>query len=289
VKIQPPWVATPLRSFESPTFVPFLYVTIRNSLVPDSLTQALKQHDSQFHYRCSAPPGDPWFKTIKGTKPVIVSAPHACAHNRDGVLKMPEEFTGAIAFHLAQQCSCYAIASVYKTDEDPNWQTQSDYKTAIRNLVERHNILWLVDLHGMTNRYQMGIAVGTINGRACQAEEVVPSFVDAGFTLTPETPATMDLSTKRDNSISHLPQDSNNWRKLVVDHPKFTGGVTNHTVTRFASEELQLKSVQIEIASVARVVEQKPSDDWPHWYRGQPDAITATVNALRTLISSCSC
>ena len=76
------------------------------------------------------------------------------------------------------------------------------------------------------------------------------------------------------------------WQRVVVDHPLFTGGVRNHTVTRFAVEQLNLSAVQVEIASVNRIVHRPAAADWPFDYRGNPQGIMATVNALTALVNS---
>jgi len=120
--------------------------------------------DQLFRYRTAAPDGEAWFKITRGNNPVLISAPHACMHVRDGVSKMQEEYTGAIALYLAELCDCHAIFTRYKAFEDPNWQSNSDYKQAIEALVSDCDIKFCIDLHGMRNIYHMGVALGTING-----------------------------------------------------------------------------------------------------------------------------
>jgi len=70
----------------------------------------------------------------------------------------------------------------------------------------------------------------------------------------------------------------------VTDHPRFTGGLVNQTVTRFASEKLGLQAVQIELASIVRVVYSQANDEWPYEYRGDPAAISSTIKALESLV-----
>ena len=239
-------------------------------MMPESkgLLKTLKSLDSQFEYRKTAADGTPWFKSVTGRLPVLVSAPHACMHQRDGVDKMQEEYTGALAFYMAERCQCSAIATNHKTSEDPNWDVTSDYKTAVKSLVLENGIKFLIDLHGMTNRYNMGVAIGTINGSSCSVDQIIPHFIDSGFVLA-------------DNDEN---QSQESWRTLAIDHPKFTGGLVNHTMTRFASQQLNIQAVQVELASEVRVVEYKATPDWPYDYYGSPHAIEATVTALQSLI-----
>jgi len=185
---------------------------------------------------------------------------------------MEEEFTGAIARYLSDTMKCHSISTVYRAPEDPNWQTDSTYKSAIARLHKKYGFRFVIDLHGMLNRHWMGVAVGTINRRSCDAANIVEPFTSAGFVET-------DVSAlaRQNNAVCQ-------WRKLVVDHPRFTGGVRNHTVTRFVSEQLGISAVQIELASVARVVYSPPNQDWPQSYSGDQTAITASVLALQKLI-----
>jgi len=237
-----------------------------------ALHRRLMELDQLCDYTRIEVTGEPWFKVQHGTAPVLVSAPHACMHVRDGVSKMQEEFTGAIAFYLAQTCDCYAMVTCCSSSEDPNWVMQGEYKSALQSLVQQNNIRFLIDLHGMTNRHQIGVAIGTMDGQSCDSETVVPCFTDAGFKL-------VTLNQKDSNTTDV-------WRRVVLNHPKFTGGLVNHTVTRFASQQLGIKAVQIELSSQARVVESQATSYWPHEYYGNPQAITASVGALQSLVES---
>ena len=237
----------------------------------------LQKLEACYNYRKLAPADDSWYEVSSGSIPVLVSAPHACMHRRDKLGKMEEEFTGAIAQYLSDTAKCHSISTVYQSPEDPNWHTDSEYKRAIAGLHRQYNFKLVIDLHGMLNRHQMGVAVGTIRNQSCDAKEIVPAFTRAGFIVAQAT------ESKSKNS------DDVNWRKLVVDHPRFTGGVRNHTVTRFVSEQLGIPAVQIELASVARVVYSPPTDDWPQSYSGDEAAIAASVHALQGLVEMHAC
>jgi len=234
----------------------------------DRLLKRLKELDANFEYRNTSVDDTPWFKSVTGPLPVLISAPHACMHRRNGIDKMQEEYTGALALYIAESCHCNAIAISHKISEDPNWDETSEYKTAVKSLVQENKIKFLIDLHGMSIKNNMGVAIGTIKGRSCEAEWVVPHFTNSGF----------ELSDKNVNPPKQA------WRSLVIDHPKFTGGLVNHTLTRFASEELGIQAIQIELSPEVRVVEYKATPDWPYDYYGDPTAIEATVMALQSLV-----
>jgi hypothetical protein len=234
----------------------------------EAMMARLLSFESQQNYRAHAEGA--WFEVIRGGVPVLLSAPHACMHHRDGAGKMEEEFTGAIARYVAEVTGCYAITATHMATEDPNWQIDSAYKRAIAALHNEVNLRFVVDLHGMLNRHQMGIAVGTMLNRSCQHADIVPAFAAHGFTETPLDSLSADATVPFQ-------------RRLVVNHPRFTGGVRNHTVTRFASDTLGIPAVQIELASIARVVYSPPTDDWPQAYTGDKPTIASAVHSLQAL------
>lgn len=241
------------------------------------LMNDLLERERLHQYRTPAPLGQRWFELNQGQVPVLVSAPHACMHDRDGNRKMEEEFTGAIAQYLSASTGCHSIYSVYQATEDPNWHTDSEYKRAIARQHDETGFKFVIDLHGMLNRHGMGVAVGTMRNRSSDPADATLAFQKHGFLKA-------ELA---DLELAKLEQSGDNvdsGLRLVVDHPRFTGGLRNHTVTRFASEELGIPAVQIELASSARVVFSAPTEDWPQSYTGNQSTIAATVRALETLI-----
>jgi hypothetical protein len=244
----------------------------------------LQTLEERHQYRTPAPEREAWFEVREGSVPVLVSAPHACMHDRDGVAKMEEEFTGAIAQYLSQSVSCHAIYSTYQAGEDPNWHTDSAYKRAIAKLHAEAGLSFVIDLHGMLNSHQMGVAVGTMQQQSCDATEIVLAFEKRGFVATDVA----ELSSSAADNHRRVNSDDSGGhahRRLVVDHPRFTGGVRNHTVTRFVCEQLGVPSVQVELASVARVVHSPPTLDWPQSYTGDASIIADVVRALELLIT----
>ncbi|OED37140.1 hypothetical protein AB833_24625 [Chromatiales bacterium (ex Bugula neritina AB1)] len=239
-------------------------------MIAETLATRLSHHEREVAYRQYPAAGEPWFKVISGTLPVLVSAPHACMHCRSGQWKMEEEYTAAFAVLLAEATGCSAIYTCAQTQEDPNWLQYGEYKKAIDELALKQKINFVIDLHGMTNRHHMGVAIGTMQGRACSAASVQAVFTVAGFSALP----LHELERKTEL----------HWRNLVVDHPRFTGGVRNHTVTRHAVEQLRVPAVQIELASVTRIVFSPSTEDWPIEYTGDNAAILAAFTALCSLI-----
>ena len=80
-------------------------------------------------------PGEAWFTSIEGHLPVLLSAPHACLHMREGAEKMAEEYTAALSRYVADVTGCHALFAACKSDEDPNWLPKGEYKSALLSLI----------------------------------------------------------------------------------------------------------------------------------------------------------
>ncbi|MEM7802936.1 MAG: hypothetical protein AAF633_27345 [Chloroflexota bacterium] len=239
------------------------------------LLKELLRLEEAVDYRRSPKSNEASFSIENGKRRVLISAPHGSAHIRKGLLKPEEEFTTAITRFLARKTGAYAIYATHMHRGDPNWDKSSRYKQAIKELVEREEISFLIDLHGMTNRHGIGIAIGTMNGRSCPDHEAPVSdlFRSSGYDeLAPDvTPPPLTKTHPK-------------WGTFVVNHPRFTGGIVSHTITRYAAEELRISAVQIELASQIRIVERGPYGSWPK-YVGNPEAIRTTIETLSTLVT----
>ena len=226
--------------------------------------------------RYNAPPdaGQPSFRYEPGRLPVLVSAPHGAAHRRDGRYKDEDEYTAAFARLLAERTGAHVLYAWAQSESDPNWDRHSPYKDALREAVAAAGIRAVVDIHGMGNRHKIGIAVGTMRGRSCPepvAERITTALEAHGFRPT----------TARDaRDFSRL-----QWDRYVLDHARFTGGLTSHTVTRFASEELRIVSVQFELCSSLRIVRRLSSGKQPADFSGDPAAIAHTLATFERIIA----
>ncbi|MFK7802529.1 MAG: hypothetical protein AB8G95_12920 [Anaerolineae bacterium] len=204
----------------------------------------------------------------------MISAPHSTRHTRQGNTKLEEEFTAAFAHVLAKNTRCHAIFNEWEIPGDPNWDKKSAYKTKLAQIVDEHQIELVIDLHGMTNRHNLGIAIGTMNGRACPGYEplLAQALAQANFN---------EITLDQLDTL-HQPR----WDRFVFDHPRFTGGIKSHTVTRFAVEQLDVAAVQIELTSAGRMVYRGPHSGWPFHYFGEKEGIQATMQALENFVAS---
>jgi hypothetical protein len=215
------------------------------------------------------------FRSVPGVLPVLISAPHGAAHRRDGRYKQEDEYTAAFARLLAERTGAHALYAFALSESDPNWDRDSPYKTALAELVARHDIRFVIDLHGMSNRHKFGIAVGTMCGASCRRRHetlVVGALASAGFI---ETTA---LDAREFPALQ--------WDRFILNHRRFTGGLSNHTVTRFAAEELGVHAAQFELCASLRIVRRRGSPAWPVDFSGDPTGITRALASFERLVAA---
>ncbi|MFA5780440.1 MAG: hypothetical protein WC947_09940 [Elusimicrobiota bacterium] len=111
------------------------------------------------------------YKLIRGTKKVLLSAPHATQHIRDDREKGRDVLTGAIVRVLQELTDCYAIYTTHKTRFDPNWYDDTSYKEEIRKLIETENIIVVLDIHGAAERRPFEVDFGTMYGDSLLGED----------------------------------------------------------------------------------------------------------------------
>lgn len=234
----------------------------------------LEQLEATITYITPPPPGEASFRYVAGRLPVVISAPHGAAHRREGRYKSEDEYTAALARLVAEHTGAHALYAWARSDDDPNWNAVSPYKEALRRIAAEHDIRFVLDLHGMGDRHKFGVAIGTMRGTSCDGHHealIAVTLAEAGF-----TPATAQEAS----AFPALYRD-----RYVLNHHRFTGGLTGHTVTRFAAEHLGIHAAQIELCAGLRIVSRRATHRMPQDYRGNPQGITGTVAMLETLVA----
>lgn len=237
------------------------------------MLEQLQELETAVSYTTLPPDGEPSFTYRAGKLPILISAPHATAHLRRQRIKGEEEFTGALAQFLAETTGIHALYSHFRSTGDPNWDHDSPYKNRLQEIVRRNDIRFVLDLHGMSNRYKFGLALGTMNGRSCPVHEplILQTVADQFRPISQQTTRT----------FSEL-----RWDHFVLNHSRFTGGLANYTITRFASQQLGIPALQIELCASARVVERRPFGKQSKPFYGHPQAIEQTVSLLQALVNA---
>ncbi|MEJ2749664.1 MAG: hypothetical protein P8183_17425, partial [Anaerolineae bacterium] len=165
----------------------------------------------------------------------------------------------------------HVLYTQFMTHHDPNYEPDTPYKTALRQIVRQHSIRFVLDIHGMSDRHKFGLALGTMNGRSCPQYEplILQTLQTHGF----------HQSTKAE--VRQF--DRLRWDRFVLNHSRFTGGVINHTVTKFAVEELGVAAAQIELCSSLRVV-QSVTTDGRLVFVGDEQGVETAVHTLIALV-----
>ena len=233
----------------------------------------LEQLEADVRYNDPPADGGRPYRHTPGRLPVLLSAPHGAAHRRDGRYKEEDEYTAAIARLVAERTGAHVLYACARSDSDPNWDAESPYKTTLREIVAEHGVRFVADIHGMGNRHKFGVAVGTMCGASCPAGHealIADTLVKSGFSPTTAEEARTFAGLR--------------WERFIVNHVRFTGGLYNHTVTRYAAERLGVHAAQFELCATLRIVRRRGSEKWPREFRGDPAGIARAVAAFERLV-----
>lgn len=231
----------------------------------ETLLKRLAALEADVVYRQPAQAGEEEFRYLPGNRPVLISAPHGAAHIRNRELKEEDSYTAAITRYLAEGTGAHALYLRRQSATDSNYDRETDYKHALRTIVQQEGIRFVLDLHGASDQHSFGIALGTMNGKSCpeQIPMILKTLCKFGFY-----------------------QHASGSYRLDVDG-RFTGagGVRQETITRFVRDTLGVPSLQIELASRIRVVQVSPPGKLPQVYHGDPVLIEKTIAALTEIVN----
>jgi gamma-glutamylcyclotransferase (GGCT)/AIG2-like uncharacterized protein YtfP len=170
---------------------------------------------------------------IKGSIPVLVTAPHATAHVRMGKLKRQEFYTGALAVLLHSVTGCHALYTDRLSPVDPNYSDESPFKEKLAEIVERSGLEFLIDLHG-TGSYR--------------PEDIFPG-----------TGGNREFLNERRSALDEIMRAAES-NVISLGSPDVFPASSQMTVTRFAATRLDLPSMQLEINRNLRQPERAPAD-----------------------------
>jgi len=173
------------------------------------------------------------FKIITGSKPILLSAPHVYAHRRPRLsmaYKIGEPLTDTIVEEVCRKSNCFGIVLTDESDIDYNYHKEENnpYKKEIRNIVDKENIKYFIDIHGLKdgNNYDVAIYYPSRFFRSIQLSEQVREglgkFAIKGCNVI----------------IFRVPQDY------------------QESLTSFTASQLRVPSIQIEIARYIREKEE---------------------------------
>jgi hypothetical protein len=228
------------------------------------LLKRLMELEADVAYRRVASPGEESWRYIPGRVTVLLSAPHAAAHCRNGRLKEEDEYTAALARFVGEQTGAHVLYVRRQLDHDPNYDRRSPYKELLGEIIRNTSVRFVLDLHGASDQHDFGIELGTIRRQSCkdQLELILAALAEQGFT-----------------------PDGQGLGRLELDgHFTGGGGVYQETVTRYVWETLKIPAAQMELNSRLRVVYRAPKKPGGIPYRGDALWIERTVLALMGVV-----
>jgi len=169
------------------------------------------------------------FKTIIGSKPILLSAPHVYAHKRPKLsmaYKIGEPLTDTIVEGVCEETKCFGIVLTDESDMDYNYHKEKSnpYKKEIRSLVEKENIKYFIDIHGLKdgNNYDIAIYYPSKFFKSIELSKKIKADLPKGILKGSNIP------------IFRLPECS------------------QESLSLFVASELRVPSVQIEVARYIR-------------------------------------
>ncbi len=167
---------------------------------------------------------------LPGRRKILITAPHAEEHKRDGQPKFAEPKTGLIARYLSQKFNCHALVTNGVQEHDPNYDitcplTLGDcpFKDALSTVIEASNIRLVIDLHQLHPSRPFDFVIGTNDGK---------SVVGHDFLVETLRSRLLQLADR------------------VLVNPPF-GYSARHaaTITRYVAEGHDIPAMQLEINS----------------------------------------
>lgn len=101
------------------------------------------------------------FWTAKGDIPILISAPHAVRHYRNGRIKKSDYLTGSIVYLLNELTGCYGLSLTKYYGGDPNIDSSCIYKRRIKDICFNNDIKVFLDIHGAAGSKPWDIDFGT--------------------------------------------------------------------------------------------------------------------------------
>ncbi len=219
-----------------------------------------------------APPGESAVVLLPGACNVLISAPHSTRHWRGGDWKQEEEYTAALGYRLHQETGAYFIYGRYLLNPDPHDDDDSgSYKHALDDLFQSVPVCMVLDLHGARGDRDFAVALGTMHGESFSNHEgdLLAVLQRHGF------------SFDSDSSLD----------RLITNPPRYTGGMRQPTITRYAWRRHHIPAVQVEMSAWVRIVERldtasnAQNGSAPH-FRGDGVRIVRVYDALREFIET---
>ncbi len=187
----------------------------------------IEKQDIRYDQTSSEPYG-----FVKGSIPILISAPHGAQHYRQDHWKGEDEYTSSLAIVLGQLTGAHVLYAKNRTPEDPNRDGSGScgYKELVREVVAEYGIQFVIDIHGSDKDRPYKVDVGVISAdparTSCPTYRRIIEDAFAGF------------------------------QEPIFN--QFFAAKGHGTITSYCRNELGVESAQFEINARYRVLDRKP-------------------------------
>lgn len=186
------------------------------------------------------------FEILKGNNNILISAPHAYTHIRNGKPKKNEYNTANIAKLLNHYTGAHAIYLTSKSENDANYDEVSTYKTKLIKYIKDNDIKYFLDIHGIEKTSKYDIVLGT-NYYKNISEELVSKITNI----------------LKENFLNNVAVD----KVYVAGEKTLASSVKNST---------GITTIQIEINKENRKMKRKPRR-----FNKTLEALISVINEIR--------
>ena len=223
----------------------------RPRLDPGVIDEMRRIEFSQINYNDEA---EPYYGYIKGSVPILISAPHGAKHYRaaERRWKHQDAYTSSLAIVLGRLTGAHVLYVKNKTREDPNNDPGTEYKEALKKIVKESHIRFVLDLHGSSpERTKVDIGIMDDSPSLCSCPTFRGALEEAFAGFVPK-----------------------------VFNQRFAARGDN-TITCFARNDLGIEAAQVEINAGYRIVESKTSD-----FKADPGKVRELIERLRDAVEA---
>src|SRR5574337_771151 len=177
----------------------------------DNIISQLIELEKDVRYQDFSSETEPEFRYETGKIPILISAPHGAVHTRNGD-KEEDEYTTGIARLIGHKTAAHVLYARRKSRTDPNANPDAPYKAVLQQIVRENAIRFVMDLHGANSNSDFGVAVGTMHGKSCSADDkllIVNTFRKYAILEEGKLLSKLDVDTK-------FPADGNNGREPIT-------------------------------------------------------------------------
>ena len=178
------------------------------------------------------------FEILKGSCPVMISAPHSLNHYRNGKIKKADTYTGAFLLYLHEKLGVHGIYSTNTSCSDPNSdnEEQSEYKKTLKKYILDNNIKFLLDIHGSDKKHDFLFDMGTDSGKTLKGREYLEKLMILS--------AQQKFRNYTENEIIMN-------KEIISSNRRFRASGIN-TVTNYIYRNCGIPAIQLEISKLCR-------------------------------------